>query len=32
VSVSGDTIVAPAGIATESGQTPEIVAFRLPGG
>jgi outer membrane protein assembly factor BamB len=32
VSVSGDTVVAPAGIATESGQTPEIVAFRLPGG
>jgi outer membrane protein assembly factor BamB len=32
VSVSGDTVIAPAGIATESGQTPEIVAFRLPGG
>jgi outer membrane protein assembly factor BamB len=32
VSVSGDTVVAPAGIATESGQIPEIVAFRLPGG
>jgi outer membrane protein assembly factor BamB len=32
VSVSGDTVVAPAGIAVESGQTPEIVAFRLPGG
>jgi outer membrane protein assembly factor BamB len=32
VSISGDTIVVPAGIATESGQTPELVAFRLPGG
>jgi outer membrane protein assembly factor BamB len=32
VSVSGDTVVAPAGIAVESGQTPEIVAYRLPGG
>ncbi len=32
VSVSGGTVVAPAGIAVESGQTPEIVAFRLPGG
>jgi hypothetical protein len=32
VSVSGDTVVAPAGIAVESGQTPEIVAYRLPAG
>jgi outer membrane protein assembly factor BamB len=30
VSVSGGTVVAPAGIAVESGQTPEIVAYRLP--
>jgi outer membrane protein assembly factor BamB len=32
VSVSGDTVIAPAGLAVESGQTPEITAFRLPGG
>lgn len=32
VTVSGDTVVAPAGIAVENGQTPEIVAYRLPGG
>jgi outer membrane protein assembly factor BamB len=30
VSVSGGTVVAPAGIAVESGQNPEIVAYRLP--
>jgi outer membrane protein assembly factor BamB len=32
VSVYGDSVLAPAGIALESGQTPAIVAFRLPGG
>ena len=31
VSVSGDTVVAPAGIATAEGQKPEMVAFRLAG-
>ncbi len=31
VTVSGDTVVAPAGIAVESGQTPELVAYKLPG-
>ncbi len=30
VAVEGDTVVAPAGIATAAGQTPEIMAFRLP--
>lgn len=28
--VKGSTLVAPAGMATEAGQTPQIVAFRLP--
>ncbi|HEV3320462.1 MAG TPA: PQQ-binding-like beta-propeller repeat protein [Solirubrobacteraceae bacterium] len=32
VAVSGNTLIAPAGIATAAGQTPEIVAYRLPGG
>ncbi len=32
VAVSGDTLIAPAGLALASGQTPELVAFRLPGG
>jgi outer membrane protein assembly factor BamB len=31
VSVSGDTVIAPAGLTVERGQTPEIVAYRLPG-
>jgi outer membrane protein assembly factor BamB len=31
VSISGDTLVAPAGIALEEGQKPKIVAFRLGG-
>jgi outer membrane protein assembly factor BamB len=31
VAVSGDTLIAPAGLATGSGQTPQIVAYR-PGG
>jgi outer membrane protein assembly factor BamB len=31
VSISGDTVIAPAGIATAEGQKPEIVAFRLAG-
>jgi outer membrane protein assembly factor BamB len=31
VSVSGDTVIAPAGIASAEGQTPEIVAYRLGG-
>jgi outer membrane protein assembly factor BamB len=31
VSISGDTVIAPAGIASAEGQTPEIVAFRLCG-
>jgi outer membrane protein assembly factor BamB len=31
VSISGDTVIAPAGIASAEGQTPEIVAFRLGG-
>ena len=32
VAVAGDTLVAPAGIAIASGQTPEITAYRLPAG
>jgi outer membrane protein assembly factor BamB len=32
VAVAGDTLIAPAGVALESGQTPEITAYRLPGG
>lgn len=32
VQVSGDTVVAPAGVALESGQAPQLVAYRLPGG
>ena len=31
VSVSGDTVVAPAGLASAEGQVPEIVAYRLGG-
>ncbi len=31
VSVSGDTLIAPAGLALQSGQTPELTAYRLPG-
>jgi outer membrane protein assembly factor BamB len=31
VSISGDTVIAPAGLPTAKGQTPEIVAFRLGG-
>jgi outer membrane protein assembly factor BamB len=29
VAVSGNTLIAPAGLASESGQTPELVAYRL---
>jgi outer membrane protein assembly factor BamB len=29
VSVDGNTLIAPAGLALESGQTPQIVAYRL---
>jgi outer membrane protein assembly factor BamB len=32
VSVSGNTLIAPAGLAVQSGQAPEITAYRLPGG
>jgi outer membrane protein assembly factor BamB len=32
VSVSGDTLLAPAGLALESGESAEITAYRLPGG
>jgi outer membrane protein assembly factor BamB len=31
VTVSGDTVLIPAGVATAAGQTPEIVAYRLGG-
>jgi outer membrane protein assembly factor BamB len=31
VSISGDMLVAPAGLPVESGQTAELTAFRLPG-
>lgn len=31
VSVDGDTMIAPAGLASAEGQTPEIVAYRLGG-
>jgi outer membrane protein assembly factor BamB len=31
VSISGDTVIAPAGLAGAEGQTPAIVAFRLGG-
>jgi outer membrane protein assembly factor BamB len=31
VTVDGDTVLAPAGIATESGQTPSLAAYRLGG-
>jgi outer membrane protein assembly factor BamB len=31
VSVSGDTMIVPAGIASAEGQTPEIVAYRVGG-
>ncbi|MDX6595703.1 MAG: quinohemoprotein ethanol dehydrogenase [Solirubrobacterales bacterium] len=31
VSISGDTMIAPAGLAGAEGQTPEIVAYRLGG-
>ena len=30
LNASGDTLVVPAGIATAAGQTPEMVAYRLP--
>ena len=29
VAVAGDTVLAPAGLASASGQTPELVAYRL---
>lgn len=32
VAVSGNTLIAPAGLATGGGQTPQIVAYGLPGG
>ncbi len=31
VTVSGDMLIAPAGLAAAEGQTPQIVAFRLGG-
>jgi len=31
VSVSGGTLIVPAGLALQSGQTPELTAYRLPG-
>ncbi len=31
VTVSGDTVIVPAGVATAAGQTPELVAYRLGG-
>jgi hypothetical protein len=31
VSISGETVIAPAGLATTAGQKPEIVAFHLGG-
>ena len=31
VTISGETVVAPAGLASAEGQTPEIVAYRLGG-
>jgi outer membrane protein assembly factor BamB len=31
LTVSGDTLLAPAGLAIEEGQTPKLVAYRLPG-
>lgn len=31
VSISGDTVIAPAGLAAEEGQKPSMVAFRLGG-
>jgi outer membrane protein assembly factor BamB len=31
VTVAGDTVIAPAGVAAVEGQTPEIVAYRLGG-
>jgi glucose dehydrogenase len=32
VAVEGDTLIAPAGVPLANGQTPEITAYRLPGG
>ncbi|HET9162994.1 MAG TPA: PQQ-binding-like beta-propeller repeat protein [Solirubrobacterales bacterium] len=31
VAVSGDMVIAPAGLASEEGQTPQLVAYRLGG-
>lgn len=31
VTVAGDTVIAAAGVAAAEGQTPQIVAYRLPG-
>jgi outer membrane protein assembly factor BamB len=31
VMANGDTLLAPAGLASAAGQTPQIVAYRLPG-
>jgi outer membrane protein assembly factor BamB len=31
VTVAGDTVIAPAGVASAEGQTPQIVAYRLGG-
>jgi outer membrane protein assembly factor BamB len=31
VTVSGDTVIAPAGVASAEGQAPQIVAYRLGG-
>jgi outer membrane protein assembly factor BamB len=32
VVVSGDTLIAPSGLPTREGQTPELVAYRLGAG
>jgi outer membrane protein assembly factor BamB len=31
VTVAGDTVIAPAGLAAVEGQTPQLVAYRLGG-
>ena len=30
VAISGDTVVAPAGLPSPTGETPAVVAYRLP--
>jgi hypothetical protein len=32
VVISGDTLIAPAGLAQQESQKPELVAYRLPDG